>query len=343
MRYLDIDFNYYYSRVLQECAYRTGGSFSRPTDVILLMTNHCNARCVHCKSYAVPTPEHEMTTDEWKNTLDELRDWLGAVYVHFTGGEALLRPDAIDIVEHAARIGLQVELLSNGFPITEDRAERLIRSGLKRITVSLDGDSAEIHDVTRGRKRFFDRTEKALRALVHERDARKAATEIHVKTTIMSLNVSSLDKIARFAHQIGLNGVTFQALEPAYYTDQLEDEKWYQNNPLWVTDTAVLDESISQLRKLKSEGYPVNNSNENLELIQKYFRDPDFEKSNIHSHDYSKKKNECRAWAGGLQIMPDGGMKMCHWMEPFANARDGRLKSAWKSRAQCWESDCGYI
>lgn len=338
-----IDIQYYYSRLTQEVAYHTHGAFSKPTDIILLMTNHCNARCVHCKSYELPSPEHEMTTNEWMRTLAEIREWLGPVYVYITGGEALLRRDMLEILEHAVKLGLQVEFLSNGFPITEGKAEKLIKCGLKRITISLDGANAEIHNATRGRNNFFERVNKALTFLVHERDNQNSNTEIHVKTTIMSLNVNSLGKVAEYAKQTHLNGITYQALEAAYYSDQLNDDKWYQNNPLWVNNLVELDESIVQLKKLKSEGYPIQNSFESLDLIQDYFHNPDNEKDKIHSHDNRKKNNECRTWVGDLQIIPDGGMKMCHWMKPFANARDGNLKLAWKNRAKCWKSYCEYL
>lgn len=41
------------------------------------------------------------------------------------------------------------------------------------------------------------------------------------------------------------------------------------------------------------------------------------------------------SYAGpGLEVADhaDGGMKMCHWMNVFAYAQDGGLKSKWKNR-----------
>lgn len=338
-----VDANYYYSRVLQEVARKTGGAFAKPTYVIFLLTHHCNARCLHCESYNVPTPEHEMTTDEWKNTLDEARDWLGPIDVSFTGGEALLRPDAIELVEHAAMLGFQVELLTNGFPVFGDRAARLAHSGLKRVTMSVDGSTRELHERTRNRKGFYERVISALSSFVSERDAHNLDIEIWAKTAIMNINVNDLPNIARLAKEIGITGVKYQALEPTYYTEQLDDPKWYLKNPLWVTNLNDVSNSIKELKALKAEGYPILNSNENLDLIENYFRDPEGLAFKVHAHEYSKKKPECRDWLGTLQIMPDGGMKMCYRMEPFANARQGSLKKAWMKRAKCWQTDCGYI
>jgi hypothetical protein len=78
-------------------------------------------------------------------------------------------------------------------------------------------------------------------------------------------------------------------------------------------------------------------------MIENYFYAPQQLAYKVHSHDYDKKKQQCRSWMGGLQIMPDGGMKMCHWMDPFANAKNGNLKLAWKNRDRCWKKTCSYI
>jgi hypothetical protein len=104
-----------------------------------------------------------------------------------------------------------------------------------------------------------------------------------------------------------------------------------------------LSEIVQQLRELKTQGDPIINTIENLNMIENYFCAPKKLAFKVHSHDYKKKTQHCRAWIGGLQIMPDGGMKMCHWMNPFANAKNGSLKLAWKNRDRCWGKSCPYI
>ena len=105
---------HYWNRLLQEGALRTGLRISKPTGAIAILTYRCNARCVHCYSYDVPRME-ELSTDQWFAALDELRSWLGPVFLSITGGEALLRKDALEIAGHAARLGFWVELLTNGW------------------------------------------------------------------------------------------------------------------------------------------------------------------------------------------------------------------------------------
>jgi MoaA/NifB/PqqE/SkfB family radical SAM enzyme len=335
--------NHYHSRLLQELALRTDGSFGKPTGVIILLTNRCNARCVHCLSWELRSQTHEMTTHEWEKTFDELRKWLGPIFISITGGETLLRKDSILLATYAAELGFWVEFLTNGYLMTPQLAEELVESGVKRIKISLDGSKPDIHDKIRGKNGFFVKATEALQRLGEEKNRKRRELEIWGKTTVMSFNMEDLPNIAMLVRQLGIDGVQFQSLEPVYYSDQLRDPKWYQGNPLWITDLERLSGAIQELRELKARGLPIINTIENLDLIENYFYAPEELAFKIHSHDYHKKDKRCRSWIGDLQILPDGGMQMCHWMNPFANAKSGMLKRAWRSRDRCWRKPCPYL
>ena len=62
----------------------------RPTDIGFMMTNLCNAKCVHCDIWKNKGRDDTPTPEQYKTVLSELRSWLGAVHVFFSGGEALL-------------------------------------------------------------------------------------------------------------------------------------------------------------------------------------------------------------------------------------------------------------
>ena len=63
---------------------------------------------------------------------------LGVTKIRLTGGEPLLRPDLVDIVEGIARLGVpDIALTTNG-ALLRRQAVRLRDAGLHRVTVSLD-------------------------------------------------------------------------------------------------------------------------------------------------------------------------------------------------------------
>jgi MoaA/NifB/PqqE/SkfB family radical SAM enzyme len=278
----------------------------------------------------------EMTADEWKHALEKLREWLGPAFISITGGEALLRKDAIDIAAHAANLGFWVEFLSNGWVLDEDKARRLVESGIKRMKISLDGSRDEVHDAVRGVKGFHERSSRAIQYMADQmRACHRDDLQIYAKTAIMSTNVEDLAGIVRFAKETGIYGVELQALEPTYYSDQQDDPNWYKNNPLWIDDRDTVSRAINELKELKEQSYPIINTMENLEMIEAYFHDPGAEKDRVHTHDYVKKQPECRDWAKGLQIDPVGDMRMCHWMDSFGNVKDGNLRHTWRHRSTC--------
>src|SRR5271169_2299477 len=102
-----------YARVHAAVSYRlrtfAGGrlaTYCRPTTITILLTERCNARCVHCDIWKNRGKEAGPSVDQWKTTMRDLRRWLGPVHVAFSGGEALLMPFAAEVVSYASSVGL---------------------------------------------------------------------------------------------------------------------------------------------------------------------------------------------------------------------------------------------
>lgn len=100
-------------------------AFCRPASIALLLTERCNARCIHCDIWKNRGQEDRPALMEWKTVLSDLRRWLGPVHVVLTGGEALLNQDTIDLVAHGTSIGFFIELLTHGFWEDQTKIEKL--------------------------------------------------------------------------------------------------------------------------------------------------------------------------------------------------------------------------
>ncbi|HHJ21131.1 MAG TPA: radical SAM protein [Gammaproteobacteria bacterium] len=341
MKFSNPKVNHYYTRLLQEVNLRMGLSVSKPLEAILIMTYRCNARCVHCYSYDMPRMQ-ELTTEEWKNTIDDIYDWLGPIFLSFTGGEALLRKDSIEIAEHAAKRGFWVEFLSNGWVLDQSKVERLFQAGINRLKISLDSTVKEEHDKIRGVKNFFERSYNALKLAAENKHLAHPDIQIYAKSAIMNYNVKHAPEVARVAKEFGIYGVEYQAIEPVYYSDQQDDPLWYKDNPLWINDTEAALKAVGEIRNMKQQGYPIVNSFESLDMMAAYFKDPDAEKHRVHTHNYKKKEVACQDWAKGLQIDPAGNLRMCHWMEPYGNVKDRKLAKQWNARSSCGRCSMPY-
>jgi Radical SAM superfamily/4Fe-4S single cluster domain len=76
-------------------------------------TGRCQLRCNHCYSESGPDKSHgSMRTGDWCRVLDEAAD-MGVSDVQFIGGEPTLHPGLAELIRHALRRGLAVEVYSN--------------------------------------------------------------------------------------------------------------------------------------------------------------------------------------------------------------------------------------
>ena len=130
-------------------------------------TLRCNMRCRHCGSDCkVSTTTPDMPAKDFFKAIDDITPHVDPhkVFVIFTGGEALLRPDIDACGLELYRRGFPWGMVTNGYLLDEKRLDRLLASGMHSITVSLDGLEEE-HDWMRQTKGGFERASNAIRLL----------------------------------------------------------------------------------------------------------------------------------------------------------------------------------
>jgi MoaA/NifB/PqqE/SkfB family radical SAM enzyme len=107
-----------------------------PRFASLFITRKCNERCPYCKS--INQPYSDITLEKWKAVIDRLHRW-GVRIFSLTGGEPLMRPDILDIVEHITIKNRDVAwMISNFKNMDESTIDKLHDAGLQFLTCSLD-------------------------------------------------------------------------------------------------------------------------------------------------------------------------------------------------------------
>lgn len=309
--------------------------YCRPTWIAILLTELCNARCVHCDIWKNRGKEDSPTLSQWKALLSDLRKWLGPVQVLFTGGEALLKPFAIDVVRHASSMGLYVEHLTHGYWADQSKIEELALAGAGCITVSLDA-VGEVHSRIRGRENFYERTSRTVETLKRVRRERNLGYTIRLKTVIMDQNLDHVCDVAHYARQGGME-VLYQPIEQNYNTP--EDLRWYKTSENWPKDSQKAVKTVERLIQLKHEGYPISNSYAQLEVMIPYFRDPDALQLATQSHMAHERRFSCAA-LGMLQVQANGDVRTCARQPPVGNIRAELIRAIWANRPHWWEAGC---
>jgi PqqA peptide cyclase len=114
-----------------------------PLALLAELTHRCPLRCPYCSNpLDLSRASAELDTAAWCRVFDEAAA-LGVLQVHFSGGEPLVRRDLVELVAHAAKAGLYVNLITSGIGLDARRLARLVEAGLEHVQLSLqDSDPA---------------------------------------------------------------------------------------------------------------------------------------------------------------------------------------------------------
>ena len=161
------------------------------------VTRSCNLSCLHCRASAQKGPyPGEFSTDQCLRLIDDIVRFSKPVII-LTGGEPLMRKDIFEIAEYGTRKGLRMVMAPNGTLINEENARKMVESGIKRISISLDGAVEESHDSFRQVDGAF---KGAMRGIRH---AKEAGLEFQINTTVTKTNINEIPAILDLAMQLG--------------------------------------------------------------------------------------------------------------------------------------------
>ncbi|MBW5482714.1 GTP 3',8-cyclase MoaA [Streptomyces bambusae] len=153
------------------------------TDLRVSLTDRCNLRCTYCMPEEglqwLAKPDL-LTDDEIVRLIRIAVTHLGITEVRFTGGEPLLRPGLVGIVEQCAalRPRPRMSLTTNGIGLART-AQALKAAGLDRVNVSLDTLRPEVFKTLTRRDRHKDVVE----GMAAAREA--GLTPVKINTVLM--------------------------------------------------------------------------------------------------------------------------------------------------------------
>lgn len=180
--------------------------------MFLELTQRCNEHCIHCGSRCGKTEATaELTVHQYYDFLSDIASNFdtGKMQVNITGGEPMIRKDFFDIMSIINDLGFRWGMTSNGTLITEKTLPGLIETGMKTISVSLDG-LKESHDTFRQIPGLWDKTMRGIHLLV---DA-KAFSNVQITTVVHHKNVYELPKLLEILNQIDIDSWRIINMEP---------------------------------------------------------------------------------------------------------------------------------
>ncbi len=162
------------------------------------ITRRCNLRCVHCRSSSeLEVKGHpDFNKEEAFRIIDDIVSYAKPVVV-LSGGEPLVRKDVFEIASYGTEKGLRMCLATNGTLVDDEICEKIKSSGIRIVSLSLDGSEESVHDDFRSQKGAFAGTINAARLF------KKHGIEFIVNSSFTKRNQEEIPKVYKLARELG--------------------------------------------------------------------------------------------------------------------------------------------
>ncbi len=282
----------------------------QPASGMFELTTRCNLACTMC--YVAESAcnkaalEKELAAEEWvRIAQDGVEN--GLVFITLTGGEIFLRPDFFKIYTPIRKMGVILNLFTNGNLITKSAAEKLSESPPNKIEITLYGATQKTYEAVTKNPKGYTLACNGIENLL------SAGIKPVLKTTIVKQNMHELEAMREMAHSWGL----------PFLASWLLTER---------TDGAISEIknarlSADEIVELESKDYV--SSRELYEIALQY-----------NNNDKPKPKEEifyCSAGKSSFMISASGKMNACLDLPlPAAPVTKIGFKAA-------WDRVCNYI
>ena len=198
-----------------------------PESVHLQLNNVCNLRCPSCYVSLQMEDDGSLPVERWMTLVDEMAD-MGISQLALGGGEPLMSPHFVAVVEHSRGRGLLPNVTTNGHLLTERLLTR-IRGLIGEVRLSFN-DGLSVN-----------------RCLLTEKAALLKAWGMRFgyNVIVTRRNIGRLEEILR--ELIALHPYSINLIRPK---PAPHNEQWYAANALFAKDSMLLAEQLRHLEPL---------------------------------------------------------------------------------------------
>ena len=182
------------------------------------LTEGCNLACRHCwlaPGFHTEGSRHPtLSVELFEAAISEAKP-LGLRGVKLTGGEPLLHPHMVRLLQIVRREELDLTIETNGLLCTPEIAAEIAKSPRRSVSVSIDGADAGTHEWVRGVPGSFEAARTAVKVLV------ESGTPPQIIFTVMRSNAHQVEAIIRMAEGLGATSIKFNVVQPTARGEKL--------------------------------------------------------------------------------------------------------------------------
>ncbi len=227
------------------------GSTLRPYQMQLHLTDFCNLKCIFCPTRTFIKNQNldankELSTTEWLDLVEQAAA-LGVEDFHICGGGEpfFFQSKALAVMGRIKELGKSGEIITNGTMLTPEIIIRLVEMSWDKMTFSLDGPSAKIHDAIRATPCFKRIVVNIQRITEEKTKAKVRKPQLCIHFVVCNLNYKSIPEMIPLCEQLGADTLLIQALN--IWSDDIAQYKLSEKQELELQ--TILKEANSEAEK----------------------------------------------------------------------------------------------
>lgn len=282
----------------------------RPKNLFVEITTTCNYRCKHCHLWRTSETDDILTTDEKIKIIEEFFELNNDGEVILSGGETMYKEEEFFKLSSKCRdLGLSCSANTNSSFINEGNFSRILNEGPNYLVVSLDSHIRGIHDTLRGVKGSYEHVVSTIKQLLQIKRTifKQSDVMIRTNTVIFDKNIEHLYDYIKFAEGLGIEGITFQILNPTFMNYSRTDH-FFSNHFFKEKEQAkkYLHEIISLLDSHKI----ILTSKRDFEWMCLYIDNPEFISQQV-----------CASHEKNIMVTSYGEVLLCFSMKQITNGK----------------------
>jgi len=224
--------------------------FGMPLGISIEPTNNCNLKCKECPTGmdTLLRPKGNIDKGLYKNVLNELSPKLATIIFYFQG-EPFINLEIYELISYASAKKVYSITSSNGHFFTSENANKVLKSGLNKLIISMDGTTQDIYEKYRVGG-SLEKVLSGLKLIIEERkQAKLKLPKLVLQFLVTAENEHQINDAKKLAKKFEVDEIKFK-------TAQIYD---FENGNQLIPQ----NEKYSRYKKQKDGSYKIKSKLKN--------------------------------------------------------------------------------